>query len=60
MEYGVKKFAVGTHLTLYGDVKELGFGEANPPATAPDQFFPYVSLDNGNGVVPEFLILSQK
>ncbi len=26
LEYGVKKFAVGTHLTYFGDVKLLGFG----------------------------------
>ncbi len=53
LEYGIQKFAFGTHLTYYGDVKELGFGETGVPANAPDQFFPYVTLDNSTTVVPE-------
>ena len=60
LEYGVSNFSFGTHLTLYGDVKELGFGEANAPANAPDPFFPYVSLDNGSGVVPEIFDFTPK
>lgn len=60
LEYGVKKFSFGTHLTYYGDVKELGFGEATPPASAPDQFFPYVTLDNSNAVVPEIFDFTPK
>jgi iron complex outermembrane receptor protein len=53
LEYGVNKLSFGTHLTYYGDVKELGFGEVSAPANAKDQYFPYVDLDNGGGVVPE-------
>jgi iron complex outermembrane recepter protein len=53
LEYGIQKFAFGTHLTYYGDVKELGFGEASAPANAPDQYFPYVTLDGSNTAVPE-------
>ncbi|WP_461453462.1 TonB-dependent receptor [Mucilaginibacter sp.] len=60
MEYGVNKFSFGTHITHYGDVKELGFGEASAPANAPDPFFPYVTLDNGSGVVPEIFNFSPK
>ena len=60
LEYGIEKWALGTHLTYYGDVKELGFGEATPPASAPDQFFPYVTLDNGTGVVPEIFDFKPK
>ncbi|WP_428331147.1 TonB-dependent receptor [Mucilaginibacter sp.] len=60
MEYGVKKLSFGTHLTYYGDVKELGFGEASTPSTSADPFFPYVSLDNGSGVVPEIFDFKPK
>jgi len=60
MEYGVNKFSFGTHLTHYGDVKELGFGETSAPANAPDPFFPYVTLDNGGGKVPEIFDFTPK
>ncbi|HEX4373079.1 MAG TPA: TonB-dependent receptor [Puia sp.] len=60
LEYGMDKFAVGTHLTYFGDVKELGFGEASAPANAADPYFPYVSLDNGKGVVPEIFDFKPK
>jgi iron complex outermembrane receptor protein len=60
LEYGISKFSIGTRFTYYGDVKELGYGEASPPANAPDQFFPYVALDNGTGVVPEIFNFSAK
>jgi len=53
LEYGVDKFTVGTHLTYFGDLKELGFGETSAPANAPDQFFPYVTLDQSGQTVPE-------
>jgi iron complex outermembrane receptor protein len=56
LEYGIKKWSFGTHLTYFGDVKELGFGESATPASSKDPFFPYVSLDSdptGNTVVPE-------
>ncbi|SDP04820.1 iron complex outermembrane recepter protein [Mucilaginibacter sp. OK268] len=60
LEYGANRFAFGTHLTYFGDVKELGFGEADAPANAPDKFFPYVALDNGSGVVPEIFEFKPK
>lgn len=60
LEYGVNKFAFGTRFTYFGDVKELGFGEASPPANAPDQFFPYVTLDGTNNVVPEIFDFKPK
>jgi iron complex outermembrane receptor protein len=56
LEYGINKFSIGTHLTYFGDVKELGFGTVasnekvvngqivdNPVS---DPFFPYVGLDS--------------
>jgi len=60
MEYGINKFAFGTHLTYYGDVKELGFGETAPPANAPDPFFPYVALDSDGSPVPEIFDFKPK
>jgi len=60
MEYGVKNLSFGTHLTHYGDVKELGFGEVGAPSTSPDPFFPYVELDNGSGEVPEIFDFKPK
>lgn len=60
LEYGLDKFAIGTRFTYFGDVKELGFGEANAPANAPDPFFPYVALDNGGAVVPEIFDFKPK
>jgi iron complex outermembrane receptor protein len=64
LEYGVKKFAFGTHLTYYGDVKEdvkeLGFGETSAPANAPDPFFPYVALDANGAAVPEIFDFKPK
>jgi len=60
LEYGISKFSFGTRFTYFGDVKELGYGEASAPANAPDQFFPYVALDNGSGVVPEIFNFSAK
>jgi iron complex outermembrane receptor protein len=60
LEYGVNKFSLGTRFTYYGDVKELGFGETSTPASAPDQFFPYVTLDNGGAAVPEIFDFKPK
>lgn len=59
-EYGINKFSVGTRLTYYGDIKELGFGETSAPAGAADPFFPYVTLDNSNTVVPEIFDFKPK
>jgi iron complex outermembrane recepter protein len=60
LEYGVSKFAIGTHITYFGGLKELGFGETSAPANAPDQYFPYVELDNGSGAVPEIFDFKPK
>jgi len=60
LEYGVKKLSFGTRFTYYGDVKELGFGETNAPANAPDPFFPYVTMDATGQPVPEIFDFSPK
>ncbi|SDR82800.1 iron complex outermembrane recepter protein [Mucilaginibacter mallensis] len=60
LEYGINKFAFGTHLTYYGDVKELGFGEVSPAPSAPDQYFPSVYLDGTTTPVPEIFNFSPK
>jgi iron complex outermembrane receptor protein len=53
LEYGVNKFAVGTHLTYFGSLSTLGFGNASAPAGVADPYFPYVALDKTGQVVPE-------
>ena len=53
IEYGMKKFTVGTHLTRFGSLSTLGFGETAPPPAAADQYFPYVTLDKTGVTVPE-------
>jgi iron complex outermembrane receptor protein len=53
LEYGVKDFSFGTHLTYFGNLKTTGFGETAPPPHAPDPFFPYVTLDKTGEAVPE-------
>lgn len=53
LEYGVKDFSFGTHLTYFGDLKTTGFGTTAPPPHAPDPFFPYVTLDKTGETVPE-------
>jgi len=60
LEYGIDKFSFGTHLTYFGDVKELGFGETSAPANAPDPFFPYVTLDATGEKVPEIFDFKPK
>ena len=60
LEYGVGKWAFGTRFTYFGTVKELGFGDTNAPAGVKDPFFPYVALDNGQGVVPEIFVFNPK
>ena len=60
LEYGINKLAFGTRFTYFGDVKELGFGEVSAPASAADQFFPYVQLDNSSAVAPEIFDFSPK
>jgi len=53
LEYGVKQFTVGTHITYFGGLKTLGFGETAAPAGVADPFFPYVTLDQSGATVPE-------
>ena len=54
LEYDVKKFGVGTHLTYYGKIRLMGFGSAtndNPNQTGIN---PQVPTDNDpNVLVPE-------
>ena len=60
LEYGINKFTVGTHLTYFGGIKTLGFGETSPPANAPDPYLPYVVLDKSGAVVPELFNFKAK
>ena len=60
LEYGVKNFTVGTHLTYFGNVKTLGFGETGTPASAPDQYFPYVAMDKTGEAVKEIFDFKAK
>jgi len=60
LDYGFGKWDFGTRFTYFGLVKELGFGEASPPDGVADPYFPYVGLDNGNGVVPEVFVFNPK
>ncbi len=60
VEYDIQSFAVGTHITYFGDVQTLGFGETNAPANAVDQFFPYVQLDKTGETVPEIFDFKPK
>lgn len=53
LEYGVRQFAVGTHLTYFGSLSTLGFGETSAPTGASDPYFPYVTLDKTGETVPE-------
>ena len=53
LEYGIHKFTIGTHLTYFGSLSTLGFGETSAPANAADPYFPYVTLDATGAKVPE-------
>ena len=53
LEYGFEKFSFGTHLTYFGGLQTLGFGETSAPANAADPYFPYVTLDQSGATVPE-------
>ncbi|MBI3139221.1 MAG: TonB-dependent receptor, partial [Sphingobacteriales bacterium] len=54
LEYGVKKFTVGTRLTYFGKVTLLGYGQDGLGIS------PTVPLDNGNGDVPDQFNYSHK
>lgn len=60
LEYGINKLTVGTHLTYFGGIKTLGFGETSAPANAPDPYLPYVALDKSGAVVPELFDFKAK
>jgi iron complex outermembrane recepter protein len=60
LEYGQRQWAVGTHLTYFGSLSTLGFGETAPPANAADPYFPYVTLDATGQTVPEIFRFSGK
>ncbi|HET6255994.1 MAG TPA: TonB-dependent receptor [Puia sp.] len=60
LEYGKKMWAIGTHLTYFGSLSTLGFGETATPAGSPDPFFPYVTLDATGQAVPEIFHFSGK
>lgn len=53
LEYGHRQWTVGTHLTYFGSLSTLGFGETGTPASSPDAFFPYVTMDATGQAVPE-------
>lgn len=53
LEYGVKQITFGTHITYFGGLKTLGFGETSAPAGVADPFFPYVTMDQTGAAVPE-------
>jgi iron complex outermembrane receptor protein len=60
LEYGQRKWTVGTHLTYFGSLSTLGFGETSAPANASDPYFPYVTLDASGQTVPEIFRFSGK
>ncbi len=60
LEYGYRDFTVGTHLTYFGNLQTLGFGETSTPANAPDPYFPYVALDKTGEAVPEIFNFKAK
>jgi iron complex outermembrane receptor protein len=60
LEYGRRSWTVGTHLTYFGTLSTLGFGETAPPANAADPFFPYVTLDATGQAVPEIFRFTGK
>ena len=72
LEYGVDKFAIGTHITYYGKLTTQGFGYASlpgAPAGGPggagisdngNGWDPYVLADDGVSVVPENFVFGGK
>ncbi len=72
LEYGIKDFAVGTHITYFGKLVTQGFGYASVPGADPDGpggenisasgngWDPYVTTDDGTGVVPENFVFHPK
>lgn len=72
IEYDLKQFALGTHLTYYGKLTTQGYGYATAAGAQPGQpggagisdaglgYDPYVELDNGTGTVPENFVFNPK
>ncbi|HLX66847.1 MAG TPA: hypothetical protein VKR41_07615, partial [Puia sp.] len=60
LEYGRRSWTVGTHVTYFGSLSTLGFGETSAPANAPDPYFPYVTLDATGQAVPEIFRFNSK
>ncbi|MBS1512529.1 MAG: TonB-dependent receptor [Bacteroidetes bacterium] len=53
LEYDLHKFGFGTHLTYYGDVKLLGFGDMTPDNPYNAGINPQVPSDANGTYVPE-------
>ena len=60
LEYGQSAWTIGTHVTYFGSLSTLGFGETSTPASSADPFFPYVTLDAAGEKVPEIFHFSGK
>ena len=72
LEYSINKFAVGTHLTYYGKLTTQGYGYSSLPGAAAGGpggsgisdaglgYDPYVTKDDGSGVVPENFVYHGK
>ena len=72
LEYSIKKFTAGTHITYYGKITTQGFGYASLPgakaggpggAGISDQgngWDPYVVSDDGKSVLPEDFVFHGK
>ncbi len=72
LEYGVKNFSIGTHITYFGKLTTQGFGYASVPGApaggpggagisdAENGWDPYVVADDGTSVVPENFVFHPK
>ena len=72
LEYDIKKLAIGTHLTYFGSLSTQGYGYSTRAGATAGQaggagisdaglgYDPYVTLDNGNGTVPENFVFGGK
>ena len=72
LEYGIDKFAIGSHFTYYGKLITQGFGYASLPGAAAggpggagisdnsSGWDPYVTTDDGKSVIPENFVFHGK
>jgi iron complex outermembrane recepter protein len=72
IEYDVKQFAIGTHLTYYGKLTTQGYGYDTLAGALPGTpggdgisnsglgYYPVVGTDNGNSSVPENFVFNGK